>query len=109
MKDLVIFLKKKGEIFPLLKILDLKEYGIKKRWEAYEAINQKNEYVLILKIVRKSRILVKDVEEIEKVSKELENHLHHRFKKRYLITTAPLCSKAVQKLKEHGWKVYDTM
>ena len=107
MKEIVTLLKKKGEIFPSLKMLELKEYGFKKRWKAYEAVNQKDEYVLIFEIARKSRIVVKDTEEIEKVSKALEHYLHHRFKKRYLITTAPLCSKAVQKLKELGWKVYD--
>ncbi len=109
MKELVTLLKKEGEIFPSLKELDLKAYGIKKRWKAYEAINQKNEYVLVLEIARKSRIIVQDIEQIEQTRKELENRLKHRFKKFYLITNAPICSKAVKRVEEYGWKLYETV
>ncbi|BAF70280.1 hypothetical protein [Nitratiruptor sp. SB155-2] len=104
MKKLVEKLKNR-ELFQQLRQVDLVSLGIKKRWELFEGVNEKKEYILVLRIARKSRFLVKDAQELESVSALVAKELGHNFKKRYLLLQAPLCSKAAEYLKKRGWKI----
>ena len=106
MKELVEFFKKRGVLFRTLEALDPKALGIKKRLELFEGVNLEGAFVLVMKIARKSRLLQKDAQQLELLAKEIESKLAHRFKYRYLIIQAPICSKAKRWLEENGWRVY---
>ena len=71
----------------------------KKKLKAYLGINTKNEYCFILLVDRKSRILKKDIEEFLKFLPEI----NFRYKKKILITKSPICSKALEIIKD--WRV----
>ena len=105
MKELVEYFKAKGVLFKELYPVDLKSYKIKKRWQVFVGVDQKNRYWLIVRIERKSRFLRKDAQEVLSLQERLEQILGHGFKKRHLILKAPLCSRAEEFLKEAGWSV----
>ncbi len=71
----------------------------KKKIKAYLGVNIKNEYCFILVLDRKSRILRKDIEEFLKLLPDI----NFRYKKKILITKAPICSKALELIKD--WRV----
>ena len=71
----------------------------KKKIKAYLGVNIKNEYCFILVVDRKSRILRKDIEEFLKLLPDI----NFRYKKKILITKAPICSKALELIKD--WRV----
>ncbi len=96
MKKILDLLIKKGIICKELKPLNL---NTRKKIKAFLGVNLKNEYCLILKIEKKSRILKKEMEEILKLLPEI----NFRYKKRILITNAPLCSKTKEIIKK--WRI----
>jgi len=96
MKDILEILIKKNIICKELKPLKL---NTRKKLKAYLGVNLKNEYCLVLKIEKKSRILKKELEEIFKMMP----NINFRYKKKILLTSAPICSKAKEMLKE--WRV----
>ena len=96
MKDILEILIKKNVICKELKPLKL---NTRKKLRAYLGVNLKNEYCLVLKIEKKSRILKKELEEIFKIMP----NINFRYKKKILLTNAPICSKAKEMLKE--WRV----
>ncbi len=106
MKELVEFFKKRGIIFRSLRPLDPKALGIKKRLELFEGVDLEGAFVLVMKIARKSRVVQKEAQQLEVLAKEIESKVGHRFKYRYMIIQAPLCSKAKKWLEENGWRVY---
>ena len=71
----------------------------RKKIKAYLGVNIKNEYCFILKIDKKSQILKKDIEEYFKILPDI----NFRYKKKILITSAPICSKSKELLKE--WRI----
>ncbi len=106
MKELVEFFKKRGVLFRSLEPLDPKAFGIKKRLKLYRGVDLNGSFVLVVTIERKSRVLQKEAEGLESLAKEIEAKLSHRFKRRYLLLQAPICSKAKRWLQENGWRVY---
>ncbi len=97
MKEILELLIKKGIICKELKPLKL---NTRKKISAYLGVNLKNEYCLILKIDKKSRILKKEFEEMLKLLPKI----NFRYKKKILITDAPICSKAKEIIKE--WRIF---
>ena len=96
MKELVEFLIKKDVVCKELNEIKL---DTRKKIKAYLGVNLKNEYCFILIVNKKSRILKKDIEEFFKF---LPN-INFRYKKKILITKAPICSKAMELIKD--WRV----
>jgi len=83
----------------ICKELDEIELNTRRKIKTYLGINIKNEYCFIIFINKKSRLLKKDVEELLKF---LPN-INFRYKKKILITTAPICNKAKELIKD--WRV----
>ena len=96
MKEVVDILIKNGILCKELKPIEL---NTRKKIKAYLGVNIKNEYCFILKIDKKSRILKKDIEEYFKLLPKI----NFRYKKKILITNAPICSKSKELLKD--WRV----
>jgi len=83
----------------LCKKLDEIKLNTRKKIKAYLGINTKNEYCFILIINKKSRLLKKDIEELLKFLPDI----NFRYKKKILITTAPICNKAKELIKD--WRI----
>lgn len=107
MKDLVNKLKNAGYIFKELKPLNLKDFGIRKRYKVYEGIDIKNRYSLIIEIDRKSRFLSKDALNILELISKISDEKKHSFKLNILYITSPVCSKAKTLLNGNGVKIVD--
>ncbi|WP_200762392.1 hypothetical protein [Nitrosophilus alvini] len=105
MKNLIDFFQKKGLIFKKFEPVDLKKYGIRKRVSVFNALTVDNKYMLIIFTSRKSRVLVKDAQSYEEVSELLSKSFSHGFKKKILITDAPVCAKAQSLLKSINWRI----
>ena len=96
MKEILDLLIKNKIICKKLEEIKL---NTRKKIKAYLGINTKNEYCFILMVEKKSRLLKKDIEELLKFVPEI----NFRYKKKILITKAPICSKAMELLKD--WRV----
>ena len=105
MKELVETLRKSGALFKRLAPLELKPLGVRKRMDAYEGVDEKGMYAAVFHVEKKSRILVKEAGEYRQILETVESARGHKIKRPFLVTSAPLCSKAKAYLEEHGWKV----
>ena len=83
----------------ICKKLDEIKLNTRKKIKAYLGVNIKNEYCFILVVNKKSRLLKKDIEELLKFLPDI----NFRYKKKILITAAPICSKAKELIKD--WRV----
>ncbi len=106
MKELVEFFKQSGLLFRSLESLEPKAFGIKKRVELFRGLDTQNFFILVVRVAKKSRILQKEVQELEKMAKKIEAKLGHGFKRRFLLIQGPICSKAKKELEEIGWSVH---
>ena len=97
MKELIEFLVKKDIVCKELKDIELKT---RKKIKAFLGVNLKNEYCFILVVDKKSRILKKDIEEFLKFVPKI----NFKNKKKILVTKAPICSKAMELIKD--WRVF---
>lgn len=106
MKAITKFFLDKNILFKALQKIDNKRLGTKKRMDIYVATSIKKEYYAIFLIEGKSRFLQKNVSELYAIYSKLIELQGHNFKKKELIITSPLCSKAKQNLEEQNWSVY---
>lgn len=109
MKYIVEFLSKKNYIFKKLLKIDLKLLGSRKKIELFEGVDTKSNYVVIFKIDQKSRFITKNAKEIEELLEKLIKLKQHNYKKKILLISSPLCSKAKKYLEELKWKIYVTV
>ncbi|WP_281950602.1 hypothetical protein [Nitrosophilus kaiyonis] len=107
MKKIVEFFKTKNILFKKLDFFDLKEIGIKKRYKICTGVDIKNRYTIIFYIDRKSRLLQKDILSIIEILNKTILQNSHNYKNRFLITSAPICSKALKLLENENFKVYN--
>lgn len=107
MKTIVEIFKKRKILFKELTLLNLKEYGIRKRYEVYEGVDVKNRYFLIFCVQRKSRFISKNAKELLEVFKKILENKNHTYKFIYVLFFSPYCSKSENILKERGLKIVD--
>ena len=107
MKYIVEFLSKKNYIFKELLKVDLKLLGSRKKIELFEGVDTNSNYVAIFKIDQKSRFITKNAKEIEELLAKLIKLKQHNYKKKILLISSPLCSKAKKYLEELKWKIYE--
>jgi len=105
MKNIVEFFKNKKLLFSELRSINLKDFGIKKRYKIYEGVDIKNRYVLIIIIDRKSRFLSRDAESILGTVEIIKEKKDHGYKLIYTLISSPICSKAKKILEDRGYKV----
>ena len=99
MKEIVEILRKNNIICKKLEKIDL---NTKKKINAFLGINLKNEYCIIIEILKKSRFLKKDIESLNEVVSQFP--INFRYKKKILILHSPICSKAKEELRE--WRIF---
>lgn len=105
MKRMVEALRNAGALFKTMEPLDLKALGIRKRIAGYMAVDTSGMYAALFYVEKKSRVLVKEAGELDAISQIVEQRAGHGVKKRFFVTTAPVCSKATAFLESNGWKV----
>lgn len=106
MKNLTnYFLEKKDIIFKDLNEISPKELNSRKKIGIYSGTTVKKEYVAIFIYDAKSRFIRKNVEDLEKMFDTLIEYKEHNFKKKFLLISSPLCSKAKKTLEENKWSV----
>lgn len=106
MKTLTNYFTKKDIIFKQIDEITPKEIGSRKKLTIYHATSIKKEFYAIFIIDAKSRFLRKNADDLMALCEILSNHLDHNFKKKVLLISSPLCSKAKAYLKENKWSVY---
>ncbi len=107
MKNIVEFLSKKNYIFKKLYKIDIKKLDSRKKINIYEGIDIKSNYVAIFKIDQKSRFVTKNSKEIVLLLEKMIKIQEHNYKKKILLISSPLCSKAKKYLEELKWKIYE--
>ncbi|MBD3792883.1 MAG: hypothetical protein IE889_01815 [Campylobacterales bacterium] len=105
MKEIVDKLQEHKLLFKSLRPISVKELGSRKKIDLYLGVDTKKYYACIIHIVKKSRILQKEAQELMAFHKALEAHNESVIKKKYIYIQAPLCSKAKALLEENGWVV----
>ena len=106
MKELTNYFTNKDIIFKQIDQITPKELGSRKKIGIYHATSIKKEFYSIFIIDAKSRFLRKNADELMALTDILSTHLDHNFKKKVLLISSPLCSKAKTYLKENKWSVY---
>jgi hypothetical protein len=106
MKETVEYLQKKNLVFKSFKEISPKELGSRKKIDLYLGVDLKGYYTVVMKIEKKSRILRKEAGELMLLHEKLEKYIDSKISKKYMIISAPLCSKAKALLEEQGWTVW---
>jgi hypothetical protein len=96
MKEIVDILRKNKIICKKLKKINL---NTRKKVNAYLGVNLKDEYCIVFEILKKSKFLSKDYEELLKFLPDI----NFRYKKKILILNSSICSKVKEKMRD--WKI----
>lgn len=105
MKELTTYFTNKNILFKNIKKISIKDLGSRKKIEIYSATGIDSNYYAIFIIDAKSRFIRKNAEELIELYGKLADFEKHNFKKKELLISSPLCSKAKKFLKENGWSV----
>lgn len=105
MKKLTNYFLNKTILFKSIEETKVKELNSRKKIEIYCATSIKKQFFAIFIINAKSRFLLKNAQDLVQMERELAQYKDHNFKKRYLLISSPLCSKAKAFLKENKWSV----
>ncbi len=104
MKQTVEKLADCGIICKKLRMITPKELGSRKKVEIMTGVDIKGYYCSVFHLVKKSRVLRKEANEMMELHKRLEEYQDTRIKKKYIWIEAPLCSKAKALMESEGWK-----
>ena len=85
--------------------MSVKDLGSRKKIEIYVATSVFKDYYAIFLINAKSRFIRKNAEDLIILCEKLAQVQEHNFKKKELLISSPLCSKAKKFLKENKWSV----
>lgn len=96
----------KNIIFKSIEEIQPKALNSRKKIEIYSAIGIDSNYYAIFILEAKSRFLRKNANELLDMFAKLVAHKEHNFKKKVLLISSPLCSKAKTFLNENGFNVY---
>lgn len=105
MKKLTTYFLDKNILFKKIEQIDLKELKSRKKLALYCALDIKKSYYAIFIINSKSRFIRKNAEDLMLLLNNLILLKEHNFKKKILLISSPLCSKAKTLLKENSWSV----
>ncbi|MGB6328656.1 MAG: hypothetical protein WBF48_06990 [Halarcobacter sp.] len=105
MKNLTRYYLNKDILFKEIKEVSVKDLGSRKKIEIYVATSVFKDYYAIFLINAKSRFIRKNAEDLIILCEKLAQLQEHNFKKKELLISSPLCSKAKKFLKENKWSV----
>lgn len=105
MKELTNYFVNKNILFKQIEEIQPKELNSRKKIRIFDAIGIDKNYYAIFTIDAKSRFLRKNAEDLMFMLNVLMDKKGHNYKKKILLISSPLCSKAKLLLKENGWSV----
>ncbi len=105
MKELTNYFLKKDILFKEIKTVLPKELGSRKKIDIFIATSIKREFYAIFIVDAKSRFIRKNAEDLLIVYEKLIGYVEHNFKKKELLISSPLCSKAKKFLEDNKWSV----
>jgi hypothetical protein len=110
MKNLINFLNKKGIILKEIEEISPSIVGSKKRVKIFCGTSIEGKYYLFLILNNKTRLLTKNIEQLQELYDKLASYKDHQFKYVYLFYSSDICSKALKYLKTIKWKSFhDTL
>ena len=106
MKELTNYFTKKDIIFKQISEITPKELGSRKKIGIYQATSVKKEFYAIFIVDAKSRFIRKNADDLMALCDKLSSNVDHNFKRKVLLISSPLCSKAKAYLEDNKWRVY---
>jgi hypothetical protein len=104
MKQIVEMLSSHGIICKKLTSVTPKELNSRKKIELFVGVGTDGYYCSMMHLVKKSKVLHKEANELMELHKKLEGFQDTAIKKRYIRVEAPLCSKAKALMESQGWE-----
>ena len=95
MKELSTYFTNKNILFKELKSISPKELNSRKKIDIYAATT----------VDSKSIFIRKNADDFMELCEKLATYLDHNFKKKELLISSALCSKAKEYLKQNDWSV----
>lgn len=105
MKELTHYYNAKDILFKEIKELEPKDLKSRKKIKIYVATSINKEYYAIFIINSKSRFIKKNAEDLMALFEKLISYEDHNFKKKELLISSAICSKAKKMLEDHKWRV----
>ena len=105
MKKLTTYYTNKNILFKDIKQITPKEIGSRKKIDIYAATSVDSNFYAIFIVDSKSRFIRKNANDLMELCEKLSIHLDHNFKKKELLVSSPLCSKAKEYLKQNDWSI----
>ena len=105
MKNLTKYFLDKDILFKEIKEVIPKQLGSRKKIGIYVATSVSKEYYAIFILDGKSRFIRKNAEDLILLCEKLASFEDHNFKKKELLISSPLCSKAKKFLQENKWSL----
>ena len=105
MKELTYYFNEKNILFKEIEAIEPKQLQSRKKIKIFCATGIDKNYYAIFISDSKSRFLKKNAQELIELCAKLAQFKEHNFKKKILLVSSPLCSKAKEFLKQNGWSV----
>ena len=105
MKKLTTYYTNKNILFKDIKQVLPKELDSRKKIDIYAATSVDSNFYAIFIVDSKSRFIRKSANDLMELCEKLSIHLDHNFKKKELLISSPLFSKAKEYLKQNDWNV----
>lgn len=105
MRDLTNYYNNNDILFKDIEEVLPKVLGSRKKIRIFTSTSIHNEYYAIFIFDGKSRFIRKNANELMEMCEKLISHVDHNFKKKELLISSPLCSKAKKYLEENKWSV----
>ena len=103
MKAIVDRLSQHHILCKKLKTVTPKELASRKKISLYVGVDTAGYYCSVMLLVKKSRVLRKEAEELMTLHERLEKYQGATIRKKYIQIDAPLCSKAKAMMEQAGW------
>ncbi len=105
MKDLTKYYLDKDVLFKQIEKVLPKDIGSRKKVDIFVATSITKEYYSIFIIDVKSRFLKKEAMDLINLNEKLVEYKEHNFKKKELLISSLICSKAKKFLEDNRWRV----
>lgn len=105
MKKLTSYYSNQNILFRDFKQIFPKELNSRKKLEIFTATTIDAKFYAIFLVNSKSRFVRKTADELMQLCENLAKFVDHNFKKKELLISNPICSKAKKYLEENDWSV----
>jgi DNA-binding transcriptional regulator GbsR (MarR family) len=105
LKKLTTYYTNRNILFKEIKQVSPKDLGSRRKIDIYAATTVDSKFFAIFIVDAKSRFIRKNANDLMELCEKLSSHLDHNFKKKELLISSPLCSKAKEYLKQNEWSV----